>query len=248
MHIVKINAASFALYILFSGILFLFPIISYGQPAEAGYRKLDSSQSTYFDVLYFFWYGSPNSIEFTSGIEEWKRKNSAVKFQTIPLTFKDDFIPHSQIFYALDEVGRADLNPKVMLAIHTQGKRLLTDPEIGAWAESQGLNKDEFLSKLHSDSVANKVNQAILLGKRFSISGVPSFVVDGQYVTNPSIAGSNKKFFEVLSDLTGGNAKKTSPKNLQNDPINQAKEKCSEIGFKSGTEVFAKCVLRLSNQ
>ena len=158
--------------------------LSQGQSLETGFRKLDTYQNTYFDVLYFFWYGSPNSLELTTSLDEWKKKNPAIKLQAIPLTFKEDFIPHSQIFFVLDEIGRGDLNLKAILAIHTQGKRLLTDTEIGTWAENQGLNKDDFLFRLRSEAVANKVNQAAALGKRYSISGVPSFVIDGQFLTN----------------------------------------------------------------
>jgi len=38
----------------------------------------------------------------------------------------------------------------------------------------------------------------------------------------------------------------TADKTFDEEPINQAKKKCTDLGFKSGTEGFGKCVLQLS--
>jgi len=215
------------------------------------YRAVPPSAPENSGVMYFFWYGAPHAYDLSPELNAWISKSSKVKFQMVPVAFREDFTPHSQIFYTLQELGRSDLNLKVMNAIHTQNKRLLKDDEIGDWVESQGLNRQDFLSRMKSASVATKVSQANELTRAYGITGVPNFVVNGRYITGPAIAGSKQKTFQTIDSLLQnpapaqalGGAGSAGGSKLGTD---EYKNKCKELGFKVGTEEFGKCVLQLS--
>ena len=120
------------------------------------------------EVIEFFWYGCPHCYDFEPELSAWvKRQPKDVVFRRVPVAFRDDFMPHSQLFYTLESMGKGDaLNEKVMYAIHKENKRLLKQ-----------------------------------LTEAYRIDGVPTIVMQGRYVTSPSIAGTKAKAIAVMDYL-----------------------------------------------
>ena len=155
------------------------------------------------EVIEFFWYGCPHCYDFEPELSSWvKRQPKAVVFRRVPVAFRDDFLPHSQLFYALDSMGKGDaLNEKVMYAMHKENKRLLTEPEIADWVATQGIDRNTFLATYRSFAVVSKARAAKQLAEAYRIDGVPTIVMQGKYVTSPSIAGSKAKAITVMDYL-----------------------------------------------
>ena len=106
------------------------------------------------------------------------------------------------MYYALESMGKADaLNEKVMYAIHKENKRLLTETEIADWVASQGVDRNTFLATYRSFAVVSKARAAKQLTEAYRIDGVPTIVMQGRYVTSPSIAGSKAKAIAVMDYL-----------------------------------------------
>jgi thiol:disulfide interchange protein DsbA len=155
------------------------------------------------EVIEFFWYGCPHCYDFEPELNAWvKRQPKDVAFRKVPVAFRDDFMPHSQLFYALEAMGKADaLNDKVMYAMHKENKRLLTENEIADWVASQGVDRNAFLATYRSFAVVSKARAARQLAEAYRIDGVPTVVMQGKYVTSPSIAGSKAKAIAVMDYL-----------------------------------------------
>ena len=155
------------------------------------------------EVIEFFWYGCPHCYDFEPELSAWvKRQPKDVAFRRVPVAFRDDFLPHSQMYYALESMGKADaINEKVMYAIHKENKRLLTEPEIADWVASQGIDRNTFLATYRSFAVVSKARAAKQLAEAYRIDGVPTIVMQGKYVTSPSIAGTKAKAITVMDYL-----------------------------------------------
>jgi len=155
------------------------------------------------EVIEFFWYGCPHCYDFEPELSAWlKRQPKDVSFRRVPVAFRDDFMPHSQLFYALEAVGKGDaLNEKVMYAMHKENKRLLTENEIADWVASQGIDRNSFLATYRSFAVISKARAARQMADAYRIDGVPTVVMQGRYVTSPSIAGTKAKAIAVMDYL-----------------------------------------------
>jgi len=155
------------------------------------------------EVIEFFWYGCPHCYDFEPELSSWvKRQPKDVAFRRVPVAFRDDFLPHSQLFYTLEAMGKGDaLNEKVMYAIHKENKHLLTESEIADWAVSQGIDRNTFLATYRSFAVVSKARNARQLAEAYRIDGVPTIVMQGKYVTSPSIAGNKAKAIAVMDYL-----------------------------------------------
>jgi len=180
-----------------------------GQKVEEGfdYRILPIAQPVEakgkVEVIEFFWYGCPHCYDFEPELSAWvKRQTRDVVFRRVPVAFRDDFLPHSQMYYALESMGKADaLNEKVMYAMHKENKRLLTEGEIADWVASQGIDRNTFLATYRSFAVVSKARAAKQQTEAYRIDGVPTVVMQGKYVTSPSIAGSKAKAIAVMDYL-----------------------------------------------
>jgi thiol:disulfide interchange protein DsbA len=180
-----------------------------GQKIEEGfdYRILPIAQPVEtkgkVEVIEFFWYGCPHCYDFEPELSAWvKRQPKDVVFRRVPVAFRDDFMPHSQLFYALEAMGKGDaFNEKVMYAMHKENKRLLTENEIADWVASQGIDRNTFLATYRSFAVISKARAAKQMAEAYRIDGVPTIVMQGKYVTSPSIAGSKAKAITVMDFL-----------------------------------------------
>ncbi len=199
-----LSAAALGLAISFSGLSgaqspkieegFDYRILPTPQPLESKGKV---------EVIEFFWYGCPHCYDFEPELNAWlKRQPKDVIFRKIPVAFRDDFMPHSQLFYALEAMGKGDaLNDKVMYAMHKENKRLMTENEIADWAASQGIDRNAFLATYRSFAVVSKARAARQMADAYRIDGVPTIVMQGRYVTSPSIAGTKAKAISVMEHL-----------------------------------------------
>jgi thiol:disulfide interchange protein DsbA len=184
-------------------------VAAQGQKIEEGFdyrilpiaQPLDSKGKV--EVIEFFWYGCPHCYDFEPELISWvKRQPKDVVFRRVPVAFRDDFMPHSQLFYALEAMGKGDaFNEKVMYAMHKENKRLLTEAEIADWVASQGIDRNTFLASYRSFAVVSKARTAKQLAEAYRIDGVPTIVMQGKYVTSPSIAGTKAKAIVVMDHL-----------------------------------------------
>jgi thiol:disulfide interchange protein DsbA len=201
---ILLSAAVLGLVISFSGLSgaqspkieegFDYRILPTPQPVESKGKV---------EVIEFCWYGCPHCYDFEPELNAWlKRQPKDVIFRKVPVAFRDDFMPHSQLFYALEAMGKGDaLNDKVMYAMHKENKRLMTENEIADWAASQGIDRNTFLATYRSFAVVSKARVARQMADAYRIDGVPTIVMQGRYVTSPSIAGTKAKAISVMEHL-----------------------------------------------
>ncbi|MEO0047664.1 MAG: hypothetical protein RLZZ410_623 [Pseudomonadota bacterium] len=197
----KFNLSSFFKKISLSIFLVGISSIAFAQsrPIEEGfdYRVLPTSQAIEakgkIEVLEFFWYGCPHCHDFEPQLDAWvKRQGKDVYVRKVPVAFRDDLLPHSQLFYALESLDKSNLHAKVMDAIHVGKKKLLSESEITDWVASQGVDREAFSKAFKSFSVISKARAANQVAQSYRIDGVPTVAIQGKYITSPSITGGSK--------------------------------------------------------
>ncbi|KVU55188.1 thiol:disulfide interchange protein [Burkholderia ubonensis] len=155
------------------------------------------------EVIEFFWYGCPHCYEFEPTVEAWvKKQGDKVDFKRIPVAFRDDFVPHSKLFYTVSALGISEkVTPAIFNAIHKQKNYLLTPQAQADFLASQGVDKKKFMDAYNSFSVQGQVKQSAELLKSYNIDGVPTIVVQGKYKTGPSYTNSLEGTAQVLDYL-----------------------------------------------
>ncbi|MCP2899128.1 DsbA family protein, partial [Salmonella enterica subsp. enterica serovar Typhimurium] len=89
----------------------------------------------------------------------------------------------------------------VFSAIHAERKRLLDPNEIADLMAKNGIDRKAFLEAYNSFSVSTNTTRANKIADAYKIDGVPTIVIQGKYVTSPSIAGSKGAALQTMDYL-----------------------------------------------
>lgn len=155
-------------------------LINPPQPPDSG-KKVE--------VLEFFWYGCPHCNNMQPSLKSWlKRKPADVEFKRVPTVLAESWVPHTRLFYALEALGLTDkLHQDVFAAIHEQKVRLQDPRILSEWVAKHGVDRQKFMDTYHSFGVQSRVQRAIEITRNYKIPGTPAVVVDGKYLTAPSM-------------------------------------------------------------
>jgi thiol:disulfide interchange protein DsbA len=182
-----------------------YSVLSPAQPTDAPAGKVE--------VIEFFWYGCSHCYALDPTIETWRNNKPAyVDFRRVPVTWREEHRVHARLFYTLQALGKLDqLHSKVFDEIHQKGNLLyVADNEQATlqaelqFANANGISESDLTAAYNSFGVQNNLQQADDLMRREKIDSVPSFVINGKYVSDVSMAGSPTKLIQLINDLAAG--------------------------------------------
>jgi thiol:disulfide interchange protein DsbA len=163
------------------------------------------------EVLEFFWYACPHCYDLDSQVEAWRKSKPAyVSFSRVPITWSEGHRALARLFYTLQSLGKLDqLHSDVFKEIHVNGNPLVaqdgneaeTERIQAAFAKKEGIPEDDFKKAYHSFPVDNDMEKADALVQRYRVDGVPTFVINGKYVTDVRLAGSQERLMALVGDL-----------------------------------------------
>jgi thiol:disulfide interchange protein DsbA len=175
------------------------------QPTESGNK---------IEVLEFFWYGCPHCAHLEPQLAQWlKKKPADVDFKHVPAAFQESWLQLARTYYALDTLGLVDkLHHEVFAAVHDTHRldpaALSRDPKpLFEWVASKGVDRQKFIDAYNSFAVVSRTQRTIDTTQRYDIPGTPALIVDGRYLTAPSMTLKPDRnidydrFFKVLDEL-----------------------------------------------
>jgi thiol:disulfide interchange protein DsbA len=192
------------------------------QPAPAaqapGYQTLSPAQPTQdkakVEVIEFFWYGCPHCYAFEPQLSQWlKTLPKNVTFVRQPATFWPGSENHAKAYFVAETLNIVDkVHADLFDALQNKHEKLETEEELAKFFVAHGVKEATFRETYKSFGVDAKVRLAKTLPPRYGISGVPTMVVNGKYVTSGTLAGSHENMIKVLNQLIAQESKATPAK------------------------------------
>ena len=155
------------------------------------------------EVLEFFSYACPHCSALEPTIEAWAKKLPAdVAFQRVPVPFLMNAENLMRTYYTLETMGLVPtMQRKVFTAIHVENNRLEKPADIAALMARNGVDAAKFSSVFSSFSVASSVTRAKKLMASYKLESVPTIVVNGRWITSPSLAGGAEQVLAATDYL-----------------------------------------------
>ena len=167
------------------------------QPTSVGPGKAE--------VVEVFWYACGHCFLLEPKLESWaaKGKPANVELVRVPAMWNDVLKTHARVYYTAELLGKLPaLHGEIYREINVRGNHLDTPAKIEAFFTSKGVSKEDFEKAFSSFAVETKLARAADLNKRYRITSTPTFVVDGRYITDVGMAGSETALFDLVNDLT----------------------------------------------
>jgi thiol:disulfide interchange protein DsbA len=158
------------------------------------------------EVIEFFMYQCPHCHVLEPYLAAWvKKQGDNVVFKRVhyPVTGPNDAQAH--LYLTLEAMGKLEeMHDKVFKAFHVDRVRLNRDEVVIDWVSKNGIDKAKFLEYWNSFGVLSKMKRLPTIMQNYKIDSAPTLVVDGRYMTSPSVVGAtNKTATEVdLSKMT----------------------------------------------
>ena len=164
------------------------------------------------EVLEFFWYACPHCYALEPTVQTWlKSKPAYITFTRVPVEWNEGHRSLAHLFYALEAMGKLnDVHGEIFKEIQVNGDPLIgPDPNNVAAAEriqvsfikKLGLSDADFEKAYQDMNVQTAMQRADQLVERYRVTAVPTFVVNGKYTTDVTMAGGPEKLMSLLSDL-----------------------------------------------
>ena len=155
------------------------------------------------EVIEFFYYGCPVCYEAQPPIAKWLAKTGpGIAMLRIPAAFTESSESFARTFYtlgAMNHIGR--LHWPLYDNHHFDGKQLNEEKNVVDWITGNGVDPKRFTELWHSEQIKAQVDAAKKALNTYEIKGVPTFVVDGRYITSARLAGGVRQMVGVVEYL-----------------------------------------------
>ena len=155
------------------------------------------------EVVEVFWYACGHCYLLEPKLAAWEKKGKPANVQLVrmPAMWNEVLKTHARLFYTIEVLGKPQLHDEAFREINVRGNRLETPEKIEAFLTARGVSKADFQKTFTGFAVESKLARAADLNKRYRITSTPTVVVNGKYVTDAGMAGSEDKLFEVMNAL-----------------------------------------------
>ncbi|RJG15109.1 thiol:disulfide interchange protein DsbA/DsbL [Massilia cavernae] len=157
------------------------------QPVQTAGKKVE--------VIEFFMYHCPACNALEPSLAAWvKKQGNNIEFKRVHMPMQGLADPEAHLYLTLEAMGKLEeMHPKVFRAFHVERQRLNRDDAIIEWVAKNGVDKAKFLEYWNSFGVQSKLRRIPQVLSNYKVDSVPTLVIDGRYMTSPSMVGQAAK-------------------------------------------------------
>jgi thiol:disulfide interchange protein DsbA len=176
-----------------------------GREFDKTAQALATDNPSKIEVVELFWYGCIHCYQMDPILSAWAKKLPAdVVFKRVPGLPRADWGPMAKAFFTLEDFKLTEkLHLPLFDAIHKQKVLNPTDEAASIdWISKQsGLDRKKVEGSFKSFSMNNNLNRAAQFFRASGATGVPSIIIDGQFITSSTMAGGNDQALKVADYL-----------------------------------------------
>ena len=187
-----------------------------GKEFDRTAQTITNENPNKIEVIELFWYGCGHCHHMETPLNAWIKKLPAdVTFKRVPGLPNQSWAPMAKTYYALETLGLLEkLHAPLFEAIHKQKALNPTDEKAAIdWVIKQsGLDKIKVEDAFNSFSTNANLKRAANIFRASGATGVPSLVINGQFITSGTMAGNNdlalKTADYIITNIRADKAKK----------------------------------------
>jgi len=177
--------------------------------AEAPFSALDRPLPTEapgkVEVIEFFWYGCPHCAQVEPFVEAWESKlPSDVVFRREHVIWdaRAETQTHARLFLTLRTMGIVRQHQQAVFdAVHKDRTDFRNEKAVYDWAVKRGIERSRFESIYKSFGTEAQLKRSKAITTTYGIDGVPTFIVNGRYSTEPHRAGGERQLIQIIDRL-----------------------------------------------
>ena len=166
-------------------------------------NEIKTSSPGKIEVIELFWYGCIHCYTMDPYLDKWADAlPDDVVFKRVTAIPRKSWVPGAKAFYALETLGlESKLHEKLFDAIHKEkGLDPNNEKAFIDWITLNGkLDKKEVKSAFSSFSMDTKLKKSYKIFKDAGATGVPTIIIDGNYMTSSTMAGGEQNAIDITN-------------------------------------------------
>lgn len=171
------------------------------------YKKVPNPQSIEphkKQVVEVFYYGCSHCYNLEPSLHEWlTTKPRDVHFERVPAVLNNpNWVFMAKVFLTAQELGIIEQSHLPFFhALHRDKLPLFNLEDIAQFHSQFGTTKQAFIDMFESFKVDQAMRRAQRLTQSYGIEGVPSMIVNGQYLTDLTMTGGHEPLWLTVNQL-----------------------------------------------
>ncbi len=169
------------------------------------------SGSGHLEVIEAFSFACPHCNEFEPLLKKWQATlPKDARLARLPVVFgREPWRLLAKAYYASESMGIAEkMSGVIFNALHQQHKKLDTEDALAEVFAGEGVKRDDFLATFRSAAIDKRVKDAETLTGKYKVTGVPTIIVNGKYLTSATLTGDYPSMLHVVEQLLDKERKK----------------------------------------
>src|SRR5882672_2654082 len=169
-------------------------------------------KSGHVEVVEVFWYACPHCYALDPLIDSWVKKGKPVyvDFVRMPAMWNPGTQLLGRMYYTVEALGRLpEMHSRIFETAHQNqltlidrgGDAVATGKLQADFASQFAISEADYLKEYNGFGVDQRMRRAEQLGRAYLVTAVPTFVVNGKYVTDVGHAGGEQQISDLLDDL-----------------------------------------------
>lgn len=165
-------------------------------------QPVDAAPGT-VEVIEFFWYDCQTCFVVQPALERWLiERGKAVTFRRMPAVVGGHMVFYARAYFAAESLGVLDrVHGQIYTALHRHGRQLDSEALMAEFFAEQGVDRTRFITAFRGSAAATRVRNAQLMSRRYEIQGAPSFVINGKYRVDATMARNAEMLLEIVDHL-----------------------------------------------
>jgi thiol:disulfide interchange protein DsbA len=155
----------------------------------------------HIEVTEYFTFACPSCYKLEQGLNSWLEKKPVnIVFKRIPLTFGSKTLRNqAKGYYVAKAFGKEhEYTEAIFTKIHLDDKAMSSKEAIVGLLISIGISKEDAQDSIDAMALDMQIISNEEKTIRNKILSMPTFVIDGKYKTDPSIAGGFDQYWHVV--------------------------------------------------
>jgi thiol:disulfide interchange protein DsbA len=168
-------------------------------------RPLPTEAPGKVEVIEFFWYGCPHCAQVEPFVEAWESKlpgDVMFRREHVIWDARAETQTPARLFLTLRTMGIVRQHQQAVFdAVHKDRTDFRNEKAVYDWAAKRGIDRSRFESIYKSFGIEGQLRRSKALTTTYGIDGVPTFIINGRYSTEPHRAGGERQLIQIIDRL-----------------------------------------------
>ena len=154
-------------------------------------------------VKFYFWPGSESCYQLELALQQWQKQHPNIFIQRIPLVKRPQWRFLAKVWLTAQQHQQEEqkLLNGLYKKIHQQSQQINELNQLTEMFLSLNIDPLDFNTRFNSTSINKQLKTLQDQATLFPIRGVPTIIIDNQWITDASMANTSAQIIKILEQL-----------------------------------------------